>query len=366
MEEKGVYSNIRESRILTVLFLLLLAAVLFGLFYIFRPYIVSFLVAITLFFLLKGLHEKVLKLVRKKVISATIVVMLLCIVVISPITYILLSLGDQTYQLYYFLHEKINAGLIDRVHESEAFAGFLRFFDINETELVQKTMVFVRQYSLSLLKNITSILSVQFDIIVKFLCMILMLFFLLKDGANISSIIMRALPFPDELESRVADRLQKVINVLVVGNIVIMSLQGLMLGLGLYFAGFSSFVLWGVIGGFLSLIPVIGTSLVWIPAAIYLIVSGSYLTAIFIAIWALGWYFMLENLLKPVVFGGTLKFHPLLFFFLLLGSIKAFGMAGVIIGPIILTLFISLWEIYKLIDFYDIGKNNKNQEDTPA
>ena len=361
MEEKESYLNIRKSRTLTVLFLLILGVVSFGLLYIFRSYLVSFITAFTLFFLLQGLHEKILDFVKKRIISSFIVIILLCIVIVTPVTYIMMSLGDQTYQLYFFLQEKINADLFERIQNSEIVVIGMQLFDIDKTELLQRATVLIRQYSLSVLKSITSIISFQFDLLLSFLCMILMLFFLFKDGANLASFVYRTLPFPDDIEHKVGTRLKKVINVLVVGNFFIMSLQGFMLGLGLYIAGFSSFMLWGVIGCIFSLIPVVGTSFVWIPAVLYLLIAKSFGWAIFVAVWSLVWYFLLENLLKPVVFGSTLNFHPLLFFFLLLGSIKGFGLAGVIIGPILLTLFVSLWEIYKMLDLYGTNKRKKRK-----
>jgi predicted PurR-regulated permease PerM len=102
-----------------------------------------------------------------------------------------------------------------------------------------------------------------------------------------------------------------------------------------------------------SLIPLVGTTIVWFPLVIYLVIIGSFLKALFLGIWCLAWYLLLENLVKPKVFGHKLNFHPVVFFFLLLGSIQAFGLPGILIGPLLLTLFFSLWEIYKMLREYD-------------
>ena len=222
---------------------------------------------------------------------------------------------------------------------------------------MEKTITTARQYLFSFFRNITSIISFQVSLIMNFFCMVLILFFLLKDGDALGALMYKALPFPKEIEHDVSKRLQRAINVLVTGNLFIMGIQGFMLGIGLYIAGFSAPLLWGVIGSVFSLLPLIGTSVVWIPAVVYLIVIKSYFWAVFVGVWSLLWYLVLENLLKPIIFGGTLSFHPLLFFFLLLGSIQTFGMGGIIIGPIILTLFVSLWEIYKMLDLYGPQKN---------
>lgn len=112
----------------------------------------------------------------------------------------------------------------------------------------------------------------------------------------------------------------------------------------------------------LSLIPVIGTSLVWLPAVVYLVVTGAYLKALFLGVWCLAWYLLLENLVKPKAFGKKLNFNPVIFFFLLIGGIQAFGLPGVFIGPLILTLFYSLWEIYKMLEAYDMHHYDEREK----
>jgi predicted PurR-regulated permease PerM len=150
------------------------------------------------------------------------------------------------------------------------------------------------------------------------------------------------------------------------GNLFIMLLQGLMVGVGLFIAGLSTPLIWGTLAAMLSLIPVIGTTLIWLPASIYLYFTGNYAMAIFAAVWCFSWYMLLENLVKPKIFGDKLNFHPLLFFFLLLGSIEAFNLPGVIIGPIILSLFYSFWEIYKILDDYMQNKRPLKNKDESA
>ena len=346
------YSDIKGNRPLTILFLLLFGLVIAVLFYIFRPYFFSFLFAIILYFPLRIVYNKILSVLKKRALSAGIVIIMLCTVIVIPASLIMSSLANQTLSLYNMFQGKINIDMLNAVQNNEKLLGVLKFLDIEESKLMEKAADNARQYLFDFFRNITSIVSFQVSLIMNFFCMVLILFFLLKDGAALGPIIYRALPFPQEIEHDVSKRLQKVINVLVTGNLSIMGVQGLMLGIGLYIAGFSAPLLWGVVGSIFSLIPLIGTSVVWVPAVIYLVAMKSYFWAVFVGIWSLLWYLLLENLLKPLIFGGTLSFHPLLFFFLLLGSIQTFGMAGIIIGPIILTLFVSLWEIYKMLDLY--------------
>jgi len=352
MNSNEPYSNIRDNKLLTALFLLLLGLVIAALFLIFRPYFYSFLFAIILYFPLRTVYNKVLGVFKKKALSAALVIFMLFTVIVIPASFIMSSLANQTFVLYNMLQSKINTDTLSVVHDNEELRDVLKFLNIEKSKFIEKAIDSVQQYLFGFFKNITSIISFQVSLIMNFFCMVLILFFLLKDGSALGPMVYRALPFPNELEHDVSKRLQRVINLLITGNLFIMGAQGFMLGIGLYIAGFSAPLLWGVIGSFFSLIPLIGTSIVWIPAVIYLIVIKSYFWAVFVGIWSLLWYLIFENLLKPLIFGGTLSFHPLLFFFLLLGSIHTFGMTGIIIGPIILTLFVSLWEIYKMLDLY--------------
>jgi predicted PurR-regulated permease PerM len=353
MGERSSYLNIRENRILMFLFLALFALVIMGLFFIFRYYIWIFLFAVMLYLPLKPLNQKLLRRVKKSGISAGIIILLLFLIFIVPSFYLLAALIDQTYQFYHFIQQEINSGVLRDIQNSETFRNVLRLLDINEAELLHRGLAMIRQYVFKTFSGVTFIISFPLTFMAKFLLMILMLFFLLKDGTSISSIIYRVLPFPMDLEREIVERLKRVIKLLLAGNLFIMILQGLMLGIGLYIAGFSAPLLWGSIGSVLSLIPVIGTTMIWIPAVIYLLVAQSYMMALFLGFWCIFWYFVLENLLKPIIFGETLNFHPVVLFFLLLGSIQAFGLAGVIIGPVLLTLFYSLWEIYRLLDVYN-------------
>ena len=96
--------------------------------------------------------------------------------------------------------------------------------------------------------------------------MVLMLFFLLKDGYKMGSTFYKVLPFPDDMEKNIVSRLKEVIRVLLAGNLLIMILQGLMLGVGFFIGGIKMPLLWGSLGAILSLIPVVGTVLIWLPA----------------------------------------------------------------------------------------------------
>lgn len=354
LESKESYFKLKENRGLLRLFYVLLGAVFIGLAYIYRFYFWPFLFALIIYMALRPVQDFIQKYLKSRFLSSVLMIVLLFMIVLIPAFLLLLSLADQALEFYYFARQQMTQQSINSwVSSNNLMQWLYSQFDLNRGEIIGKTVALLQQASLSIFSNITNVLTFSINFAVNFFFMLLILFFLFKDAYRLEESFYRILPFPDDIEKDVVGRLKQVVKMLLAGNMLIMALQGLMVGIGIAFAGITGPLLWGSIAAILSLIPVIGTTLVWLPAAGYLVLTGNYLAAVLVALWCLGWYLALENALKPAIFGKKLNFHPLIFFFLLLGSIKAFGLAGVIIGPVLLTLFFSLWEIYKLLSGYD-------------
>lgn len=345
-----------------MLFLALFATVGLVLLFIFRYYLWPFLFAMISYVALRPIFDRMLLKIKNRLLCTNIIILLLFIVIIVPFFYLLLSLADQSYQFYIFIQKKIESGLINDIRHLEIVEKIADYFGLNVDVLIKKVTLMAQNMAISAFSSITAVLTFSFHLVLNFFFMILILFFLLKDGNRVKAFFFDVSPFPADIENSIIERLKEVIKVLIAGNLAIMLLQGLMLGLGLYLTGFKIFLLWGSLGSILSLIPVVGTLIIWLPAGLYLVYSGDIAGGIFLGGWSLFWYLFLENLVKPKVFGEKLKFHPVLFFFLLLGSIQAFNLPGVLLGPIIMTLFYSLLEIYRFLRDLDFETNSCDEK----
>ncbi len=359
MEQRESYFTVSENRRLKILFLVLFLIVIASLGYIFRYYFWPFLFAIIFYMGLKPLLDYILKYLKIRLLCSTVLIIFLIAVILIPLFILLVALANQTYAFYLFLQQSFDPLVFQQLlHKSDMAQELIGILNISETEIMQKIVAYLQRMSLNFFSNLTGLLSFSIKFALDFFFMLLILFFLFKDGYRLEEPFYRILPFPDDIEMDVIDRLRQVIKILLAGNLLIMVLQGSMVGVGFIIGGVGMPLLWGSIAAIFSLIPVIGTTFVWVPAVLYLVALGQFGDAAVVAIWCLAWYLLLENLVKPVVFGEQLKFHPLIFFFLLIGSIQAFGLPGVIIGPILLTLFFTFWEMYWLIDAY----TNKKRE----
>jgi len=172
------------------------------------------------------------------------------------------------------------------------------------------------------------------------------MFFFLMDGDRLLNKILYYLPLEDEDERRMLDKFTSVTRATLKGTAVIGVLQGGLAGLAFAVVGISSAVFWGTIMAVLSIIPGIGTALVWVPAAIILAGGGHWIKAIGLAVFCGVVVGSIDNILRPRLVGKDTEMHDLLILFATLGGISFFGIVGFIIGPILAALFVTIWDIY--------------------
>jgi predicted PurR-regulated permease PerM len=172
------------------------------------------------------------------------------------------------------------------------------------------------------------------------------MFFFLMDGDKLLSKILYYLPLQDQDEQRMLQKFTSVTRATLKGTAVIGILQGGLAGMAFWVVGIPSSVFWGTIMAVLSIIPGIGTALVWGPAVIILAAGGNFLKAGGLAIFCALVVGSIDNVLRPILVGKDTQMHELMIFFGTLGGIIMFGVMGIIIGPIVAALFITIWDIY--------------------
>ena len=353
LENNESYSILKGNKKLLIIFYSFFTIVLISIIYIFRFIFWPFLYALVLYIVLRSFYRYLVKYLKIKWVCSLIIIILIIILIIIPSFLILITLADQAYEFYIYLQQQYRQGVFDEIiRNSGLVTKIFSYTGITEKEILSQIIDMLSKTSLKIFSNLTGVLTFSIKFVINIFFMLLILFFLFKDGDNLSEKFYSALPFPNDIEKKIVRRLNNVIKVLLAGNVFIMILQGLVVGIAFAVFGLDMPLLWACVTAILSLIPVIGTPFIWVPAVIYFIIKSSYISAVIIGLWCFLGYLILENIVKPKVFGKRLNFHPLIFFFLLLGSIEAFNLPGVIIGPVLLTLFFSLWELYKILNEY--------------
>ena len=199
---------------------------------------------------------------------------------------------------------------------------------------------------LFLYEQASSIASNVFNFFVHFFFMLLIIYYLFIDGNRLLSFIINLSPLPKEQDEKLIQKFKDMSGAILIGNGLCGLIQGVLGGSLFYLFGFNSAFLWGVIMGLLAFLPIIGIGLVFVPTAVYLFLKGRIATGIFFIVFYVILSGGIEYLLKPKLVGQRVQVHTLLVFFAIVGGLKLFGILGIIYGPLIVTAFLTLSEIY--------------------
>jgi predicted PurR-regulated permease PerM len=183
--------------------------------------------------------------------------------------------------------------------------------------------------------------------VVQIFFIIFTMYYLFRDGDRILRALKDWLPLERSQSEQIFERTRDVIGASVYGVLIIAVVQGTLGGLAFWTLGIHSPLLWGVVMTFASMIPVAGAFVVWVPAAIYLALTGSYVKAALLTAWGALVIGSIDNFLRPKLVGEKTRLHELLIFFSVLGGLQVFGVLGLVLGPVIVAITLALIDIYR-------------------
>jgi predicted PurR-regulated permease PerM len=184
-----------------------------------------------------------------------------------------------------------------------------------------------------------------FEFVVSFFIMLYLLFFLLRDGAELSSRIKDAIPLREDLLRNLSGKFTNVIRATIKGNIVVAVLQGALGGLIFWLLGIHAPLLWAVVMAFLSLLPAVGTALVWLPVAVYFLLTGATWQGVVLIAYGVLVIGLVDNVVRPLLVGKDTKMPDYVVLISTLGGMAIFGLNGFVIGPVIAAMFMAAWGI---------------------
>lgn len=186
--------------------------------------------------------------------------------------------------------------------------------------------------------------TAQFSIM--FFLMLYIMFFFVRDGDKLIERLIRALPLGDERERRLFERFVMVSRATVKGTLVVAAIQGALGGVLFWIVGIQAAVLWGVVMAILSLLPAVGTILVWGPAAIYLFTVGDWVGGIIVLAGGFLVVSLIDNILRPILVGRDAKMPDWLVLVSTLGGLVKFGLSGFVVGPMLAAFFLVVWDLF--------------------
>jgi predicted PurR-regulated permease PerM len=337
--------------------LFLLAVLFFALGFAFKlltPFLNPIVLGIVLAALFSPLQNLITKYFRgRRSLAALVMVLLIAGLLVVPVLFIAASMTNQGIILTTQIRAWIREGNLTHIEQHELIVSsiawiktkfpFIPLESFDPKVLLLETSRYLSEWFLrhgaDLLGNLASTLAY-------FGVMLFILFYLLRDGPTLIKRIKFLSPLREAQEDRILSKVRSVSRSVLVGSLLTAMLQGLVGGIGLAIVGVPA-LFWGSMMAFASLIPVVGTSLIWLPAAGYLVIIGSWKAAAFLILWSVVIVSSIDSFLKPFLMQGEGGMSPFYIFLAILGGLQLFGLAGILYGPLIIAFATVMLSIYE-------------------
>lgn len=298
-------------------------------------------------------YNRILNRLNGRAITASTIVMLLLVSCIAiPLSFFLASLIPQAIESVHavttWLQQSQSDTFLSDIQQNSMLQwlhGQLPFIEINETAIKSYLATISKAAGQQIVSIGTTALGDTFNFVAKFLLMLLIVFFLLKDGSQMVAALKYLWPMRESQEDALIHSLRQTSRSVLVGGLLVAILQGIVGGIGLAFAGITP-LFWGTVMSFCSLIPIVGTGLVWIPATIYLLVTSGWEMALFMFLWGAIPVAAIDSFLRPYFMRESAGVSIFFIFLSILGGLKTFGMIGILYGPLILSFVMVMLKIY--------------------
>ena len=310
---------------------------------------------LVLSFLLTNLFRPIYIYFSKKLpewVASALTCLLIIAIVIIPLIFFVFALTDEALSLYswgrdsrvglklqVFLQE---SPLILQIQEQLQEVGF----QFNPSQVTDTFSYLVKNGGLLLYNQAQGWAANILQFLFLFLIMILVIFFLLMDQPKLIEYMIRLSPLPEDENHLLIDKFHEIANAIMKGNGICGLIQGILGGIVFSILELNSPLLWGSIMAILAFLPIFGIGLVMLPTALFLTISGRMNEGIFLFVFYIILSFSIEYLVKPKMVGNQVKMHTLLVFLSIIGGLSVYGILGIIYGPLIITAFLTLSEIY--------------------
>lgn len=342
-----------------IFFLAIIAAIVVISFLIIEPFITAILSGAIIAYLFYPLYRRFGSRIKNENVRAFLISIILVLIVTVPSMVILSMLAKEAYATYSTIEQhKLGSNFMDFIcsnGENKLCSWTLSFLSfLPKSDLNYYMRVIIEKITSAIAGSISKFLVALPIIMLDIVIVLFVVFYLLKDGKRMVERISKVLPLSSQQKAHVFRKFDQITRGVFLGNLAVAGIQGLAGGLGFLFLGLSSPLLWGSIMAVLALLPYFGTAIVWLPAALNLIILGNLtgnnsltvkgVILIFYGIFIIS---TIDNILKPKIIGSKADIHPLPVLLGVLGGLQIFGIMGFIIGPILLSLLLVLIDIYE-------------------
>jgi predicted PurR-regulated permease PerM len=334
--------------------LVLMVATAFGIYLCYRltaPFFSPLAWALGLAVLFTPFQRRVESRLKHPSLAAFVSVLVIALIVVVPLTFVGQRLVMQAAEGAALIDAKVTSGEWQRSLEAQPRLAPIAARIEQQIDLPGTVKTFAAWLSSYAGSIVTGSVLQAIDFCLTFY----LLFFFLRDRRAALQTLTALSPLTGREMNRIFGRVSDTIHATIYGTLAVSAVQGLLGGLMFWWLGLPAPLLWGVVMAFMALVPVLGAFVVWIPAALFLTLDGSWGKALVLSVWGLVVVGTIDNLLRPILVGRRLKLHTLLAFISVVGGLFQFGPAGLLLGPAVLAITTGLLEIWSGRNMAELG-----------
>lgn len=338
----NIWINMNEARFKKVsISILIILLIVLG-FIVLQPIIISIIIGMIIAYIFYPIYQKILFVVRIRNIAAIVLCILIILLIFLPLWFIMPIIVKQTIGFYSFTQKANIVPVLQEIFptlfSSETFS---REFGVAVNNLISKFVnIFISSLS-SIIVNFPSL-------IIKIFVVFFVVFFTVRDAQILKEYVKSISPFGNHIEEKLAKNFIGITSGVIYGYIIVGIIQGILTGIGLFVAGVPNSLLWTFIAILFSIIPFIGPYFVWVPAAVYLLVTGDVVAGVGLALYGALFLSWIDNVLRIYFVTRKVKVHAVVVFTGMIGGLLVLGVSGLILGPLILSYLISMIDLYKI------------------
>lgn len=329
-------------------FVIILLGITIATFFLFQPFLSAIIMAAVLAATFHRPYQYLVKKTKRPHISSLLTCLLVLFVIVLPMVAVTGLVANEVNNAYQKIIAEDNFYQNHVVNYLDIFKNSKFSKSINLSGFLDQSQISksIEKISSGTLTFIQAVYQNVVGSVIWIFVMFFTLYYFLVESKTIIKKIMYLSPLKDEYETTLTSKFSSMVRATLKGTLIVGVVQGILGGMMFGIAGVPSFMIWGIVMIGFSIIPAIGSGLVWAPVGIIMLFTGNVWQGVFILVFGSVVISFIDNILRPKLVGGDTAIHPLLVFFATLGGIMSFGIIGFIIGPVIMALFLTLWDIY--------------------
>lgn len=329
-----------------------------------RPFIGVLEWAAVLVIVFYPVHKRLAKRIKRRGLSALISSILVVLIVVLPLTFLTMALANEL-----AIAARSLPSYVNQLTEAPFTGKVSRWIQDHAATETQRSQQFVAEQlqnaGAALLRQSIGLMGNLLSGLVKTFFVVFTMYYLFRDGDKIVAALPAALPLKKRQSEAIIARASQVVSAGIYGVVTIAMIQGLLGGLAFWMLGIPSPILWALVMTLVCMIPIAGSFLVWLPASIYLMMTGHWTKAIFLILWGTLIISTIDNFLRPRLIKNQTKLHELFVFFSVLGGISVFGLLGIVLGPVVLAITLGLLNTFSRDDPENSQQSNATGPSLP-